>query len=526
MIRIAILEDEVWIAAFIQTLVQKHFPSIEVVGIAHNGSEALQILRSQPTDVLLADINVPVLNGLQAIQQAKNEGISCEYIVITGYKDFEYVHTAMQYGVSDYLLKPIDEAAFCKTLQKLCNRITQKRDEQHYYANGQRVLREAFVYECLNGLLGPDVEEKYGFHLQEGFYNYAVVKFIHRILPHVTLNPSTLSQVTQECEAMLGRISAELELSSLSYAQGSFLYLFFSYPAERSAALQTALSEFYAAVFQLAACHSIGCNMGIGLPVTDIRNVHRSITQALAALNSEGAYVGKCIQFSDNIPAASQLPTYITEKAHNQLQKALVAADTSELISFIKSNFQQFVYEHQLIETETLPAIEYVSHILDTLIQIVEAQSQTQDIFFDSEVYPMQTCTTLTELCSAVSQFACQIKEKFEEYNTRNSNHIIRQALDYIDQHLSDALSLEALADILYMNASYLSSLFKQETGQNYRDYVIQCRLNKAKMLLRNSNEKIGNIAQAVGYSDSKHFGKMFKKEVGVTPKEYRSIYR
>lgn len=530
MIRLCILEDEIWIAELIRNMLQKHFSDIEVVGIAHNGIKALDLLRSEKIDILLADINVPILNGLQTIQEAIQEGIICEYIIITGYKEFEYIHTAMQYGVTDYLLKPIDENNFSNTIKKLHDKICFKNQEQKFYANSQHVLKEAFFYECFhNKLTTSEMAEKYGITLYAGCYNYAVVKFVHTFLPHVTLNSAALGTVMAESNRLFEQLIAPQCLYSLAYSQGSFLYLFFNYDSDFEFILQSSLSKFFSDVQTISSKQSMTCYMATGKSVHEFKNIRSALIGAIDALNLQNpSSLGKITSpHSKKFVEEANLPFHFAEKDINIFKKALIAQDPTDFIHFIKSTFTQFSYERQLIETETLPAMEYANIFFYMFSRVIESLSHVHEEMQDNAINMLQNCSTLTELCASITQIACQIKNDFQKsYNANSKNHIIRQVLTYIDEHLSESLFLEDIAKMLYLNPAYLSTLFKQETSRNYREYVIQCRLDKAKELLRNSNEKIGQIAIAVGYGDAKHFGKIFKKEVGITPKEYRAIYQ
>ena len=151
MCKILIAEDEVWISALIRSIIQKNCAHAEIVGEAPNGRKALEMIGALRPDIVLADINMPVMTGLQVIEEAKKAGFGGKFIIISGYKDFSYVQQALRIGVEDYLLKPIDDEKLCALIEKTAQKITVEMTTLQQNTRNDALLKAQSLSRLLSG---------------------------------------------------------------------------------------------------------------------------------------------------------------------------------------------------------------------------------------------------------------------------------------------------------------------------------------------------------------------------------------
>lgn len=529
MCKILIAEDEVWISALIRSIIQKGCPAAQIVGEAVNGRKALEMIVALQPDIVLADINMPVLSGLQMIEESKKAGFAGKFIIISGYKDFAYVQQALRIGVEDYLLKPIDDDKLCAVIDRVAQKIETETNVTQQSSRNDALLKAQFLSKLLIGgrLSLPTCNETFGLSFAPGQFRCAVIKFIHRNLDHSYLITDSLSGITERFRRALHTHLSPLCSENFSIQQGSYLILFLNYPPEQMGAVQEALGELFDLLLADCAKQSIQTTMGLSDVCADfslLPAAYRQAQHAVASRLSAGA--GRIIPFApDGRDRSAALPPLVlSDRDLTALNRALHSLSADDLTGWFNRLFDDYVQRNDIIETETLLMLDVSTTLLTAFLDAVNALplqvSLNRAAFLDQlDAYP-----TVQELRARVNALLRESKARIDQQRNATDMTITR-VTEYINAHLSDSITLEEVARAVYLTPNYLSEYFKSKTGTNFKDYVLQRRMERATELLRRSSCRIQDVALQCGYADFKHFCKVFKKSIGVTPTEFRRIY-
>ena len=529
MCKILIAEDEVWISALIRSIIQKNCAHAEIVGEAPNGRKALEMIGALRPDIVLADINMPVMTGLQVIEEAKKAGFGGKFIIISGYKDFSYVQQALRIGVEDYLLKPIDDEKLCALIEKTAQKITVETTTLQQNTRNDALLKAQFLSRLLSGakLSISACNDAFGLHFAPGKFRCAIIKFVHRSLDHSYLIAESLTEITARSRASFRERLVPLCTEAFSIQQGSFLIVFLNYPAEALGQVQQILTELFDELLADCAAHSIQTTMGISDVCGDfslLPDAYRQAQAAVASRTSLGS--GKIIPFTAETKSRGETfsSLALTDRDLTALNRALRSSSPAELTGWFNSRFDCYVQQNHIVENETFLLLDAVSTLLNAVFDTVHALPTRVEINRSALLDQLEIHPTVGELRTHIDTLLQELKEKIDQ-QLNAADATISRASEYINAHLSDAITLEDVARAVYLTPSYLSEYFKSKTGTNFKDYLLQRRMERATDLLRQGNIRIQDIAVQCGYTDFKHFCKVFKKSIGVTPTEFRRIY-
>jgi len=527
--KILIAEDEAWISSLICSIIQKGCPNVQIAGEAANGREALKAINTLRPDIVLADINMPILNGLQLIEESKKAGFTSKFIIITGYKDFAYVQQALRNGVEDYLLKPINDDKLCAVIDQVARKIQNEANLTRQNSLNDALLKAQFLSRLLVGER-PSMSacnESFGLSFAPGQYRCAVLKFVHRNLDHSYLITDCLTEITEYFRRNLQDLLAPLCSEDFVIQQGSFLILFLNYPLEHMRSVQQALNKLFDQLLSDCAARSIQVTMGLSDVCMDfslLPEIYRQAQHAVAARLSVGA--GKIIPFKpDGRNRNANLSALTLSKQDLlALNRALHSSSADDLVGWFNRLFDDYIRKNNIIETETLLMLDVSTTLLTAFLDIVNMLPFQHPLDRSTLLHQLNAYPTVQELRIHVDTLLRDSKARIDQQ--RNvTDMTINRITKYIDTHLSDSITLEEVAQAVYLTPNYLSEYFKNKTGTNFKNYVLQRRMDRATNLLRRSNCRIQEIASQCGYTDFKHFCKVFKKSIGVTPTEFRRIY-
>ncbi len=537
MIRVIVADDEYKVCQLICQLIHWDALGMQLVGTASNGIEALQMIETEKPDLVLTDIRMPGYDGMELLKRARQANPGMEFIIISGYSHFEYAQTAIRYGVSDYILKPVNEEALNATLQKVRQRYLehQAQAEENLEQKKQQVmdqarLRDTFWMDLELGQIPgelAELNEKYRYRFAAGsfriFLIQADIKDNENLSVHYAENVMELlnsklpglfekhvSSLCTDCEVFCrpGKASGilnyqkEAELSvrtalealigDLSKELHAFEYMRFHMAVSHSAAGPEGLSgcvrEAELAMEQrLCVRHSLFLEEVPENTVFNADDLYKpfsaAIRQSLDLQDAEGIAEG-----------VSRLHREALARRLNGMQLLRLAKDAYRL--FLLSGVFQGPYHFEKRE-----------EMEKGFYQKAELCSSHENLF-----------TYLTEVCVK------DMKEAGEWFNMEKARPIA-QAQRYIREHYAESLSLEEVSSAAGFSSSYFSTLFRKETGKNFLEYLMDVRIEEAKTLLRESRMTIEAVAKAVGVNDYKRFSKTFKKTTGISPKEYRNLY-
>lgn len=536
MIRVVIADDEVKVCQLIYGLIDWKSVDMEIVGIAHNGIEALELIKNLQPDLMITDIRMPGYDGLEMINLGKQIKKDLDFIIISGYSHFEYAQSAIKYGVSDYLLKPINKKELLNTLNKIREKYKQ-RTEQLSSEEQLRLrlqsnidkLRSGFFTELLlqkgidrAGIEIEKINKEYHFKFRRGCFQVFIVKIdceYENFYESIKILKEKLIQILQE------HIKSECFDMEI-YFKNSRAYCVLNYETDNQKTIRKKLrSSLDEILVQKSLFYTIEFTIGLGIAVEDIKQLTDSLKTAEWAVGQrliEGT--GKLLEGGLMQDFSSNRDVLIADFTKN-METSLEVLDKNGIVAAIDLLREQVLGKSNISGQEIFRLIMDVCSTYLILLRNYQFNTDNTERFHEIFSLRADLCSSAWELFVYLSKAIGESVGTIIEDKKQADIKPIRTVKQYIQQNYMKPITLKEISSLAGFNDSYFSSLFKKESGKNFSEYLSEVRMNKAKDLLKETNLCIADICQTVGYNDLKYFTKNFKKFTGLKPNEYRKLY-
>lgn len=537
MYKVLIVDDEILARVGIKSLIRWHDHGFEIVGECENGKKAYSLSREVLPDIIITDIKMPVMGGIDLIRALKNEGSNVKFVVLSSYDDFEYVKEAMRLGAEDYILKlQMEPDSLLKVLADVCRKIEQEekerskntRIEKHINENIP-ILKEKFLKDLL---FGTEINEH---ALEEKFQVYGITlnsKNLACMIIRIDNMESNDNYPKHELHMRKFSISNILEDILMNYGGGYTCYTgphlyAIIWSAENGAnesyiyrsidRMTKDIQEFLKDSMNLTT--SIGVS-NIHQGYLNISNAHR---EALEAINKNFVYpAGSIVKYSEikNILSDKNI-TIPLEMELNDLENSLKACDL-ESIGEAFDHLKQKLTELGNVSKKNLNGI---CHILIFIVNVFIQDNDVspKDIWHEEEspYSQVEKLIVLNDFINWITGLERDIGVVLDE--NRYNKAIILKAKKFIKKHFCEDISLKMVSEHLGLSPGYFSRFFSKETGESFVDYVTCLRVHYAKELLRTTKYKVYEVSELVGYENQHYFSRIFKKITGVSPVDYKA---
>lgn len=537
MIRVIVADDEYKVCQLICQLIHWDALGMQLVGTASNGIEALQMIETEKPDLVLTDIRMPGYDGMELLKRARQANPGMEFIIISGYSHFEYAQTAIRYGVSDYILKPVNEEALNATLQKVRQRYLehQAQAEENLEQKKQQVmdqarLRDTFWMDLEQGQIPGELEElneKYRYHFADG--NFRIFLIQADIKDNKNLSMHYAENVMELLNSKLPGLF-EKHVSALCTDCGVFCRPgkasgILNYPKEEELSVRAALEVLIGDLSkELHAFEYMRFHMAVSHSASAPEKLPECVGEAELAMGQR-----LCVRnslFLEEIPKNSVFNADELYKPFSAaIRQSLDLQNPERLTAGVDGLHRQaLAFRLNGIQLLRLVRDAYRLFLLSGVFQgqyHFEKREELEENFYQKA----ELCSSHENLFAYLAEVCVKdMKEAGEWFNMEKARPIA-QAQRYIREHYAESLSLEEVSSAAGFSSSYFSTLFRKETGKNFLEYLMDVRIEEAKTLLRESRMTIEAVAKAVGVNDYKRFSKTFKKTTGISPKEYRNLY-
>lgn len=523
--KVLIVDDEMRIGQLIKKLIHWDEYDLECVDVVDNGERALEIICSENCpDILITDIRMPKINGLDLIRAAKELKDNVHFIVVSGYREFEYARMALQYGVEEYLLKPISETDLNRMMEKLSGALGEceaKRSEtenlkEDLYRSKQIIKRNYLrnIIDQNNNVreenspvpIGGDVYR--GIDIKLDYADYATRDEKQDRMMVEMVRRTVEKLLTQEAEEVL-----------ICEKEHLHIYCLFSYSAEHSRQIRTRISDILAEICAyLMGYEQYDITIGVGGERTEFSDIRFSIAEAYRAVCSRLRLgTGRLIYAEAD---DEKLPTALNAQQKETLRTAAEGFSAKSLSFMI---FRMFTTpEDRKIDCTTCYELaeDLISEFLDCVVP-----EENRSVMRKTILSELWHCTSFPSFRNCLSMRLGKCLEDKRSEAEMESSRPVRTVQQFVEEHYGDKIILEDMADLVGLNAAYFSALFKKETGINFSTYLVELRIEKAKELLRSTNETIAAIGDMVGYKDARYFSQTFTKQVGLKPALYRKLH-
>jgi len=521
-------DDEISIVSELQEAVAWGKFGISLIGTAHNGADALNLIIQKRPDIAIIDINMPELNGIEMIQRARRAQADTDFIILSGYDDFSYAKEAIRMGVRSYLLKPLN----IPELQEELFRILSTRTRNYRGDVNALTYRHELMTNVFKNLLDGRILEP------------AVIQ--------VTLQQSELSITDAPTFAVVFSWPETTDLDDMRrkritrflknhFASDGSFFLFhsdtqlvgiFNAHTEPSFNVaEKALAELKKGMAELDI--SDLPYIGIGDTVPSLMNLQYSYTRALTSLTYR-LYSAHSRIFSYNMICTTPPQMKLSDVDYLPLVQCIVKKDLEGIRSYCED------FMHKLLYVK-MPSPNYVYSTCYALFSMIEKEfsnyshEEIRQIESPNELYQfhsvdeiknwlIQSFCRLSEYIDAVYGYSEKIApSEADNSQAEADDDIILHAKEYIHKNITNSLKIEDIAREINLSASYFAIYFKNKTHINLRDFILKEKMEYARKALLDADASVTDIAYKTGYRDYRSFSRAFKNIHGVTPSDFQT---
>lgn len=502
MLTVLIVDDEKLERNGIKFLLKREEEEFYILE-AVNGKDAVGALASNHVDILLSDVKMPYMNGLELSGYVKEHYPDIEIVIFSGYNEFSYAREALRYGVVDYVLKPVDPEEFHSTMARVTDNIRERRAEKEKQDRQEDYLKKYFLQEWIY------TESKgSGEHLAA--LTADPKDSLNRCTRMILAGASSAFFETEE-EHFTGKLREYLqrELYYVNLNSNESLFLFTEKYADYGE-LAKKLYQFFQQQYDTE------CYFAVSRPLDGWRDLPEEFRQLEDLLSGQFYQPDRHVMQNGQPEQAADQVTEPDSELTEQISKDIKYKDAAHLRQDFRKLEQKYRHEKSFSEM-------YVKFVFSGIVkEIYEQRPESDEKELAQKVERMYRCRKIGELLDIVSE-AIDGFERYLEEQEGGARREVVQIRNYIQHHYNENnLSPENLAAMVYLSPGYLSAVFKEETGVTLNRYVREVRMNKARELLENTNMKISGISEKVGFSSSTYFCRSFREFFGVSPESCR----
>ncbi|MFD2700494.1 helix-turn-helix domain-containing protein [Paenibacillus shunpengii] len=507
MMDVLLVDDEPWVLEGLRTMVNWDKFGFQICGEAENGNDAWAKIENLQPDLVITDIHMPSVSGLELIERSKKTmDRPPKFVILSGYDSFEYAKVALNQRVEEYLLKPIDEVEIEAVLDVIGRKIVEEHASAEAYHREHALYVNSLFNRLLQGDDSSELQDEVNRTLQmEGHENMACLlistdNYMGDVKQHLQSFAGTRCSIPfTDSEGNIGLFAVDIDnslkrLEELGrnlfeiYANLASIIVAFGYQSSGACAMRSAYEKALFALKWKRYQYKTGFIRDQDLPPKD--GLAKVNQQALAGL-MEAILSGE------------------TDKVEVKVQ-ALLANPQSELTV---SNIEYVRVQLIALEMGVLKQLNELEGNVDAFIQQVQNEA--------GDITGINSFPRFLEYGLMLSRTA--VKE-IQEQRKRKEFSTIFQVEQYVNQEFRENLRLQELAQKFHMNANYLGQAFKQQTGKSFREYLNDKRIDEAKRLLRQSSKCIADVAVHSGYLSTDYFISQFKRMTGMAPSQYRKL--
>jgi two-component system response regulator YesN len=538
MINLLIVDDEIHLVDSLADTIDWQEAGINQVYKAYSGIEALQIMSTVQVDILVTDIRMPGMSGLQLIGHIRQMWKRTKLVLLTGYADFEYAKQALEQQVSAYLIKPVADAEIVDTIRTIAERLKEEWETVVSMERATYMMREnlsLIQHSLLNDLLQGKSPEHGELDQRLMAYDIPFRVGARFALLAVRLEKGfTFNDTFSESlyEYAVGNIAEEIfgEEFKLWRCKDSHDLLIFlvtmrkaedeeHWPQQQFAELSVQVQYQVKAYLKGSVSVVAGRN---GLFPGELVPIYQSVLEAVRrAVGAESSIFFTVGEQQEGIEIRSIRSLY----EHPTLPYLLEVGSWELIETRLTAIFEELETDWSASQEHLIEVFSYLLHSFSFIAHksgkgLAELAGESYEKIFGG---------TLLRSSQALREWTYVILERIRQdmdteiRDTRQS--LILKAKEYISEHLHTDVTLPAIADHVYLHPVYLSRIFKSVTNENVSDYIHKLRMEKAAYLLKNTDMKVYEITGLVGYENPQYFSKVFRKNYGQTPLEYRETH-
>lgn len=513
MLKVLIIDDEPLIRKGLKTIIQWNDYDFDICGEAANGIEGLEKIDQLKPDLIIVDVKMPGMSGLEMIQKLKSANVNCKAIILSGYSDFSYAQKALEYDVEYYLLKPVDRKSLVEKVKTIYDSIVREKREEEDLNKSVEIYRDKILESLIHGEVDADFYEKcnerYGFDFPWDCYQVILME----------------PEVTQDVEELL-KLAAKIETQR--YINSNGLGILFCIGTNLAILSKNRMFKVNAGYFEeINDIFKRICNFDItfmaGTCVKSLNCISASYRHAYDLLCKKFIY-GPARVISEN-PEIK----ICTEAGQDQIKQQDMQTIIRNICFAIELNCIQSI--NDLMEevrtyyansdySEEIIKVGYTYIYAGVINKLLDHNKEVKDLFEFKETvfFEIFNKKYLKQIHGFMKYKLISVSDELSKIKPGTAMDRIR---DHIDRNFGEDLKLENLARIFNYNSAYLGKLFKNSTGKHFNTYLDTLRMDKAQQMLKDGM-KVYQVAKKVGYDDIRYFYIKFRKYIGIPPSSYK----
>lgn len=530
--KILLVEDDFIVRQGILYSIDWSEHNLEICGEAMNGEQGYEMAVSKQPDIIITDIRMPVMDGLQLAEKIKKVYPHMEIIILSGYDDFSYAKEAIHIGVHEYLLKPIDAEEFLKCVCRLRDSIESKRKMNQLHQEKENVIKEnkkEIQANLLNKIIQPTITKKEE-QIRNNLSTLGVVfdKPIYKVLL-LTIEDFlflTKGRLEEEKLEILQRINDIIEntffhgvhIESFINKYGQFVIIM-----NGESISKLYLEDCCQKITNKVLEEGFQCIFSCGTEKNAFSQVYISYQEAVSALHQHICQKGQnIIYFNGNIIEDNWMFEEVKQEEQLILEY-MQSYDEEGMVQCMDRIFQKAVIEKQTFKSIQATCTKLIALLIAQLEEMLVLKEEVLFLFIEIERKIQQTFSA-KYLETSMKEFVHELSDVLKNTKNDKYNSFVSEAMDYVENNYKSKVSVKDIATKLSITPNYFSQIFKAQKGMNFTDFLNEFRVKKAKQLLKYNDLKVYEISELVGYQNYKYFNKIFKKYTGMSPKEYQTL--
>lgn len=500
--RVMLVEDEDFILQGLENIIDWEELDLQIVHKAHNGVEALELLQKEKVDIIVTDVSMPLMDGLQLLEKVRKTDPVMRFVILSGYNEFEYARAAIRMDVEDYILKPINEEELVKALQNCMLRLKEIEDQKTSYID-ERVEFLQFLDGTMTGQAREAYLQKNDFLQSFGSMRAAIMK-----VDLTTLSGSKITDVIHYIEEKRGDRAL-----FVWHLRGNNILILTENGADGDEGTDWFSNLQNEMEIELGIMTFLTVS-GVFTQLTALPEAYRTVVKMQKYLLIDG--YGSCVDEAHIMNRTNGDITIDREK----FSRLIVSKDSKEAGRYVEDLFINNMQDEASVDVLYQIAVK-----IAILLQEIRAEynlagegNRLSDVI--DSIYQAE------DLVSIKSLFLSEITDIISWLNTENTQYtpVVRQIMAEVKKNYRDDMNLKTLAYKYHMNTSYLGQIFQKEVGCPFSQYLNNVRNGVAKNLILTTNMRINDIAREVGYSDTSYFYRKFKSSYGISPASMREM--
>jgi two-component system response regulator YesN len=536
--KVVVIDDKPLIRqAIVQTIAWDKL-NCTVVGQAEDGIEGKRLIMELQPDILVTDIKMPGLSGLDLAEEMSTKFPLAKTILITGYQDFEYAKRAVRLGVFDFIVKPINYEELSRVIGGAVVEIDNKRRENEHtvkitsafvelekqHIDAMPSLRSKLIGDLITGT--DDMQEQV--KKLDILYSRYVVQIVRTANRRDPSSAANAVKVKQQMQLRLSEQAHELTskrdfyvIESLRNNDVIFVCLFPKVLSQREYRMK--LQSFCNEFIDIANVREqVSCHIAVSSVYKSLLELPEAFREASLIMDSSFFRMEESVLFPDHSQQEKELGKYSIIQDLEQFNQMLEDKSSEDVMAYLERFLQQITAYSEgnilvvkgLLSEVCLAVARYYFRVTGDEFGLGKSIDQILE-----DVYRL---TSMKEASTYLTSFIGTIKKKLEG-GEKVYSLVVKKVIDYINSHIADTINLTSTAEHFGLSSSYLSRLLRTETGINFVDLVSKARIETAKRLLMDPKNKVNEVGEMVGYKEYAYFYQVFKRLEGQSPKEYKN---